>query len=85
MLELIVGENFRLLFYLKLLAIVLKSCWSLFIILMLLKFLKMENPPVPAPANPAQGENAGLTPTDPDAPAPNLLAPANPVGLPCLF
>ena len=35
----------------------------------------MANPPVPAPANPAQDENADSTPDNPNAPA-----PANPVG-----
>ena len=40
----------------------------------------MENPPMPAPANPAQDENADSTPTDPNAPAPNQPAPASTAG-----
>ena len=40
----------------------------------------MADPPAPAPANPAQDENADPAPANPNAPAPNQPAPANPVG-----
>ena len=45
----------------------------------------MAGPPVPAPANPAQDENADPTPADPDTPPPNQPSPANPVGPPHLL
>ena len=40
----------------------------------------MANPPAPAPANPAEDENADPIPANPNASAPNLPAPANPAG-----
>ena len=40
----------------------------------------MADPPVAAPANPAQDENVDPASADSNAPAPNQSAPANPVG-----